>query len=120
MTGWKNIGIILTAVLALVALAAKVGNLDARYAKAEEVVQIAKRLDNKIIQDRMEKLQERMWAMEDRWAERFFNEKNRTHDTLDELLHFMTEEARNHYRELQREYEKLERELKEQENEETE
>ena len=117
MTGWKNISLILGVVISLTVVVAKVANIDARYAKAEEVAQVAKRLDNKIIQDRMEKLQERMWDMEDRWGERFAVEKNRIHDTLEELLQFMTEEARDHYRDLQREYEKLERKLKEQEDE---
>ena len=85
-------------------------------ALAAKIEMVAERLDSKIIQDRMEKLQERMWAMEDRWGERFAVEKNRIHDTMEELLHFMTEEARSHYRELQREYEKLERQLRERED----
>lgn len=68
MTSLKNISIVLGIVISLTVVMAKVSNIDARYAKAAEVEQIAKRLDNKIIQDRMEKIQERMWAMEDRWG----------------------------------------------------
>ena len=87
--------------------------LDGRYAKAVVVSQVSERLEKKIIQDRMEKIQERMWAMEDRWGAKFMAEKNRIHDSLEELLHFMTPEARDHYRELQKEYGELEKRLEE-------
>jgi hypothetical protein len=63
------------------------------------------------IEVRMEKLQERMWAMEDRWGDKFSAEKGRIHDSLEELLHFMTKEARDQFRALQAEYAALEREL---------
>ena len=51
--------------------------------------------------------------MEDRWGEKFAVEKNRIHDTLEELLHFMTAEARDQYRRLEKEYKELAARLKE-------
>ena len=107
----KKTQTIIAIVLGLAAIASLVAGIDARYAKASFAEQTAERLDEKIIQDRLDKLQERMWAMEDRWGERFAAEKNRIHDTLEELLHFMTKEARDHYRNLQAEYERLQDEL---------
>ena len=86
-------------------------------ALAAKIEMVSERLETKIVQDRMDKIQERMWAMEDRWGEKFMVEKNRIHDTLDELLHFMTPEARDHYRRLQKEYDELETELREETDE---
>jgi len=67
------------------------------------------------IEVRMEKIQERMWDMERYWAEQFAKPVpqgfGRRHDTLDELIHFMTEVDRKQYRDLQREYDKLDKEL---------
>jgi hypothetical protein len=41
---------------------------DARYAKTEYVTQIEQRLDAKILKDRADALQERMWRLEDRYG----------------------------------------------------
>ena len=38
------------------------------FAKAEYVAQLAMRLDNKITQDKIDKIQERLWALEDRYG----------------------------------------------------
>ncbi len=107
----KNISIMLAVFLSLCAVVVKVSNIDARYAKAAEVAMIAERLDNKIIQDRMDNIQERLWRMEDVWGERFSVQTNRIHDTLEELIHFMHEEARDMFRRLQKDYAALEKEL---------
>jgi len=112
----RRIMAILALVIALGSVAGVLAKFDSRYAKAATLSAVEDRLDEKIIQDRMEKLQERMWALEDRWATRFRVQYNRIHDTLDELVHFMTEEARAHYRALQAEYAKLEEQLKEEDD----
>lgn len=95
----------------------KAAGTEAIYERIDEVAEVAvetaKRLDDKIIQDRMDKIQERMWAMEDRWGEKFIAQNNRIHDTLEELLHFMTPEARDQYRQLQKDYEEYQRQLEE-------
>ena len=94
-----------------------VAGIDHRYAKADVVSQVSDRLESKIDQDRMDDLQRRMWSLEDRWGERFIVKFNRIHDDMDELLHFMTPEAREHYRELEKEYKALEAKQKEQDHE---
>ena len=101
----------LSAFMLIVAIGGVMMGWESRYAKANEVAMIAERLDQKIIQDRMESIQERMWKMEDKWAERFSIETGRIHDTLDELLHFMAPEARDQYRFLQYEYQELAKKL---------
>jgi len=91
--------------------------VDARYAKAEFAEQTAERLERKIDNDRLDYLQAKMWAMEDRWSERFVAHYNRHHDDMDELLHYMTKEDRDRYRELEKEYNDLSEKQKEKENE---
>lgn len=97
----------LTVFMLIVAVGGVLLGWESRYAKADQVRMIEQRLDQKILQDRMESIQERMWKMEDKWAERFSIETGRIHDTLEELLHYMTPEARDQYRFLQYEYQEL-------------
>ena len=73
--------------------------LDSRYAKTEEistikdyVQQIDKRLDIKILKDRANALQERMWKIEDRYGMEVAK---------------MSEEVRDQYRELKKEYDEI-------------
>ena len=73
--------------------------LDSRYAKTEEistikdyVQQIDKRLDIKILKDRANALQERMWKIEDRYGMEVAE---------------MSEEIRDQYRELKKEYDEI-------------
>jgi len=98
-------------VLALIAgISGLVGTMavvDARYAKSAVVSQVADRLEKKIDGDRMNDLQAKMWAMEDRWAPRFEIKYERIHKDMDELLHIMTKEDRARYREMEKEYEYL-------------
>ncbi len=41
--------------------------MDERYASSKEVVQIAQRLDYKIMADQLQSIQERIWRIEDRY-----------------------------------------------------
>ncbi|RKX64535.1 MAG: hypothetical protein DRP42_06210 [Tenericutes bacterium] len=82
-------------------------------ALAARISVVEERLNNKIIQDRMDKLEERMWAMEDRWGEKYLAEHDKTHESVEELLQFMTKEAREHYRYLEKQYKELQKELEE-------
>ena len=73
--------------------------LDSRYAKTEEistikdyVQQIDKRLELKILKDRANALQERMWKIEDRYGMEVAE---------------MSEEVRDQYRELKKEYDEI-------------
>ena len=84
---------------------------DARYARASYVQSVAERLDNKIIQDKMDNLQERMWKLEDRWTNIFWEKHLRLPESLEELLASMSEDARENYRALKAEYDKLEKQL---------
>ena len=78
--------------------------LDSRYAKTEEistikdyVQQIDKRLDIKILKDRANALQERMWKIEDRYGMEVAE---------------MSEEVRDQYRELKKEYDEIMQKIK--------
>ena len=72
-----------------------------------KITAVAARLDEKITKDRMDALQERMWKIEDRWAERYKAEHGEPHKTLDALLAYMSEEDRDRHRELKKEYDAL-------------
>jgi len=73
--------------------------LDGRYAKTEEistikdyVQQVDKRLEVKILKDRANAIQERMWKIEDRYGMEVAK---------------MSEEVREQYRELKKEYDEI-------------
>lgn len=55
---------------ALAAIGGAAMAVDGHYAKAEAVSQIALRLDQKILADRGDKVQERIWKLEDRYPDR--------------------------------------------------
>jgi hypothetical protein len=62
---------IISAASGCVVLAALVGTiftLDDRWAKAAEVKRVELRLDQKILNDRIDRLQERIWKLEDRYG----------------------------------------------------
>ena len=99
---------LVTSIAAVVGIGA---TLDGRYAKAAVVSQVSERLEQKIIQDRMDRIQERLWNIEDREAERFVIKFNRIHDTLAELINFFTPETRDQWRRLEKEYAELEDKL---------
>lgn len=51
--------------------------LDNRYAKAAETVKIERRLENKIILDRIDRLQERLWKFQDRYGDKLEKAKDK-------------------------------------------
>ena len=108
----KKTQTIIGIIIGLTVIFGVLAGVDSRYAKAEFAEQTAERLEQKIDGDRMDDLQAKMWSMEDRWAERFVAQYNRHHDDMDELLHFMTKEDRERYRELEKEYKRLEEKQK--------
>lgn len=63
----SNIQKILSLILAGAAVVGIIYGVDSRFAKAEYVQQIERRLDYKIDKDRAEALQERLWRLEDRY-----------------------------------------------------
>ena len=78
--------------------------IDSRYAKTEEITsikdyvqQVDKRLELKILKDRANALQERMWKIEDRYGMEIAK---------------MTEEVREQYRELKKEYDDIMEKIK--------
>tara|TARA_R100001244_G_scaffold119415_1_gene89055 strand:- start:592 stop:921 length:330 start_codon:yes stop_codon:yes gene_type:complete len=78
--------------------------IDSRYAKSEEIAiikdyvqQVDKRLELKILKDRANALQERMWKIEDRYGMEIAK---------------MTEEVREQYRELKKEYDDIMEKIK--------
>jgi len=78
--------------------------IDSRYAKSEEIAiikdyvqQVDKRLELKILKDRANALQERMWKIEDRYGMEIAK---------------MPEEVREQYRELKKEYDDIMEKIK--------
>lgn len=91
---WKKLSLVLGIILAFMSIGGSAYQIDKRFAKAEQVQQIEWRLDQKIIKDRVEALQERIWRLEDR----YYNEK-------------MPEEVKDEVRKLKHEKELLSNEL---------
>ena len=105
---------ILMALALITSIAAVVGvgaRLDARYARASVVSAVSERLDNKILRDRRDALQERLWSLEDRHAERFWTDKGRAHEDIEELVAWMNRNDRDQWRRLVAELEEVEMEL---------
>lgn len=69
--------------------------IDSHYAKAAEVKALELRIDQKIILDRQDRVQERIWKYEDRYAD----------------INKAPETTKEEYRELQKEYKILENNL---------
>jgi hypothetical protein len=108
---WKKFAGIASIILTVAALIGVGAAIDSRYARAERVVEVSDRLSMKIIQDRINAITEQMWKMEDRWQERYHKE-HEEYATHDELLAYMSEDARDTYRQLEEELEYLREELK--------
>ena len=66
--------------------------IDSRYAKTDYVEQIDKRLELKILKDRANALQERMWKIEDRYGMEVSD---------------MPDDKRDQYRKLKKEYDEI-------------
>jgi ABC-type phosphate transport system auxiliary subunit len=101
------IGSILT-IGAVVALGATV---DGRYAKVQEVATVSERLERKILQDQIDFIQKQIWDLEDRWTERYLRENGDYHDSREELVAFMSEDARQRLRELEKQLTALQAKL---------
>ena len=71
--------------------------IDSRYAKTDYVEQIDKRLELKILKDRANALQERMWKIEDRYGMEVSD---------------MPEDKRDQYRKLKKEYDEIKEKIK--------
>jgi len=99
---------LVTSIAAVVGIGAK---LDARFAKADVVSAVSERLDNKILRDRRDAIQERLWKLEDRHAEGFWADKGRAHDDIEELVAWMTSASRDQWRRLVADLEEVEAEL---------
>lgn len=109
---WKTLASIVGA-MGIVSLA--IGGViaaDTRYAKSAELSTVEVRLDIKIIQDRINGIQERLWIIEDRWTVRFKAEFDRLPNSIDELKAYMSEDVRETYRQLEMELQRLQEELR--------
>ena len=93
MFSLKNISVVLGLVIAISTIVGIVFNLDSRWAKAAEVKKIEYRLEQKIQQDRVESLQERLWKLEDRYVD----------------ITKMPQEVKDEYRRLKSQKEELEK-----------
>jgi len=93
----KKISIILGLVISLTVIVGAAAKLDGRWAKTEQLVMVAQRLDQKIIQDRINAIQERLWRLEDKYGNIIAN---------------MISTIRDQYRRLLKEMEDLEKQLR--------
>jgi len=109
---WKTLGSVVGAIGIISLAIGGVIAADTRYAKSAELSTVETRLDIKIIQDRINGIQERLWTIEDRWTIRFKAEFNRLPNSIDELKSYMSEDVRETYRQLEMELERLQEELK--------
>lgn len=55
-------------IIAITSICTGIWAVDDRYAKDTEVVLLAARLEQKIVADRIAQLQDRIWALEDRYG----------------------------------------------------
>lgn len=94
--------------LTLSAVVGGVVTVEARYASTDQLEQVSDRLNQKILQDRLAGLQERLWSLEDRWSDRFYGTHQRYPATFDELLAWVPDEAREQFRDLLREIREIE------------
>ena len=69
----NKIKLTLGIIISLVTIIGFIFAIDARFAKAEKVVMLELRLDQKIVQDRIQYVQDQIWRIEDR-----YRGKNRT------------------------------------------
>jgi len=93
----KKISVILGLVISLTVIVGAGAKLDRRWAKTDQLVMVAQRLDQKIIQDRINAIQERLWCLEDKYG-----------NTIAD----MPETIRDQYRRLLKEIKDLEKRLK--------
>jgi hypothetical protein len=108
---FNKIGMIAGLLVTLFTLGGFAISADKHYAKTASVDTLEFRLENKIINDRMNTLQDQMWKIEDRWSAEFKEEFERHADDLDELIQYMPPRDRDQYRKLKAEYELLMLEL---------
>jgi len=93
----KKISIILSLVISLTVIIGIGAKLDQRWAKAERLILVEQRLDQKIIQDRINAIEERLWRLQDKHGDLILN---------------MPELIRDQYRRLLKEIKDLENKLK--------
>jgi len=115
MTMTKRTGGLISATVAAVAtLGAVIGGWESGttyFATASALEEVVDDLERHKLEERRDAVQERIWKMEDVWGERFFAAHDRYYESLEELLAWMPQDARDQYRELARELEEIDAEL---------
>ena len=104
LTKWTKIAGLVIAMVGAGGIATKLAEavwLDDKYATHAEVSKIDDKLLLYTIEQEIRAVQERMWTMEQRWGQQFRNEHGRWYRDIDELLAYMSPEARKEYQELQ-------------------
>lgn len=82
----KKISVILGLIISLTVIVGAGARLDRRWAKAERLVMVEQRLDQKIIQDRINAIQERLWRLQDKYGDIVENMPEMIHDQYRRLL----------------------------------
>ena len=106
--------------LALIALGTVLVQFESQYEKKayaiecreevkDEINYLSLRLDLKLIQDRMNNIDEQMYEMRKRTRKEFVEQHGRQPRNNEELIQNMSEEDRKKYRELEKEYRDLEK-----------
>lgn len=100
MQKWKdNLSNNLALILTIISLIAAYAAVEARYAKAAQVQMVELRLDQKILLDRQDNIQSRMWKYEDRYPQI--------------AQGTAPDHSKEEYRNLQKDYKEIERNLNE-------
>lgn len=87
---------IIAVVSFIIAVGTVIVALDAHYAKAQALQRLELRMDQKILVDRQDKVQERIWRLEDRYK----NDIRNANDTDKEQWRKLIEEQKSNEKEL--------------------
>lgn len=110
----KKISLILGVILSLAAVFTLLSNYECSIAKADDIEMVREEIANvdmkvaslekKVAISELEQelllVNQKMFAIEDRWSPKFKEEYGRPHASIEELLAFMPLEYRNQYRDL--------------------
>ena len=107
----SNLKTTLAVIAMLAGFATMVLAVNGTFARTTALERVENKVDTHALEQELKYLDERMWETRLRWSDRFEFEKGHWPDTLEELLAFMTKEAREDYRDLEARAEEIEKKL---------
>jgi hypothetical protein len=112
----KPFHMIVTIVSALAVIGGIIGTYEGAthyFATTQALAEVAEDLERHKLEERRDAVQERIWKMEDVWGERFYAAHDRYYESIEELLAWMPQDARDQYRDLVQELEEIDALLEE-------